>query len=283
MKDPAYLRSTKGWIYSAVALAAGALLLVQANAQIITLADNNSTAQIDPTSQNGMFDWSVQGRNQLFQQWFWYRIGSTLQHSIDTISAPVITTYGTREVTISYTANNFTLSIDYLLSGGSVVGPGQFANSDIGETIRIVNTSAGALDFHFFQYSDFDLGGPGNDTVQLGRNGRGLFNDAYQQDPQAGLTETVTTPGANHGEVDYFANTRNRLNTIAGYNLNDVAGPVGPGDVTWALQWDLNIAAGGSAIISKDKYLSVLVPEPSTFALAGLGIAMWALRRRSSK
>lgn len=252
-------------------------------AQIVTLTDGNSLAQIDPHSQAGMFNWSVQGFNQLYQQWFWYRTDNGLQHSIDTISAPVVQTYGTREMTSTYTAANFTLSIDYLLTGGSFVGPGQMANSDIGESIRIVNTSATTLTFHFFQYSDFDLGGPGNDSVQLGRNLRGQFNDAFQQDATAGLTETVTTPGASHGEVDYFSNTRTRLNTIAGYTLNDSAGPVGTGDVTWALEWDLSIAPGGSALISKDKYLSVIVPEPSTIAIGSLGLVLFVLRRRVGK
>jgi hypothetical protein len=255
-------------------------------AQVVTLTDNNSVAQIDPNHQAGMFNWSVQGANQLYQQWFWFRVGDApgaMQHSIDTIGTPVVSLYGTREMTSTYTAPTFNLSIDYLLTGGSFVAPGQTANSDIGESIRIVNTSATTLVFHFFQYSDFDLGGPGNDSVQLGRNLRGQFNDAFQQDATAGLTETVTTPGASHGEVDYFANTRTRLNTIANYTLNDSAGPVGAGDVTWSLEWDLTIAPGGSALISKDKYLSVIVPEPSTIAIGGLGLVLFALRRRAAK
>lgn len=279
MKDLTNFRSVGRAL---IAIVAGLAPFV-CQAQIVTLTDGNSMAKIDPYSSAGMFNWSVQGQNQLFQQWFWYRVGDaagTMQHSIDTISTPTVTLYGTREMSTTYFAPNFSLSIDYLLTGGAVVGSGQTANSDIGESIRINNTSATTLVFHFFQYSDFDLGGPGNDTVQLGRNLRGQFNDALQTDPTAGLTETVTTPGANHGEVDYFANTRNRLETVANYTLNDNAGPVGPGDVTWALEWDLSIAPGGSALISKDKYLSVIVPEPSVMALGGLGMVLFALQRR---
>src|SRR5215471_8029332 len=106
------------------AVATGFLCCQPAQAVVFTLADNNSVAQIDPTSQNGMFNWSVQGFNELYQQWFWYRVGDapgTMQHSIDTISAPIVTLYGTREMTSTYTAPNFTLSIDYLLTGGAVV------------------------------------------------------------------------------------------------------------------------------------------------------------------
>ena len=167
-----------------------------------------------------------------------------------------------------------------MLSGGSTTS----GKSDIGETIRIFNTSATTLSFHLFQYSDFDLGDAGNDTVQLGRNIRGLFNEASQTDINgAGLTETVVTPGANHGEVAFFADTLNHLNSGTAYNLNDNSGPVGPGDVTWALQWDFNIAPGGSAIVSKDKYLQIApVPEPAVMALAGLGLLLCVFRKRTS-
>jgi len=47
------------------------------------------------------------------------------------------------------------------------------------------------------------------------------------------------------------------------------------------LEWDLNIAPGGSAIISKDKYMDiVIVPEPSALALVGLGGIAFSLWRR---
>ncbi|MDB6109574.1 MAG: hypothetical protein JWR69_1324, partial [Pedosphaera sp.] len=61
---------------------------------------------------------------------------------------------------------------------------------------------------------------------------------------------------------------------------DNVGSGIGPGNVTWALQWDLTIAAGGTALISKDKYLEIIVPEPSTFALTGLGLAAFLLLRR---
>jgi hypothetical protein len=253
--------------------------ITQSNAQVITLTDNNSVAEINTSSQSGMFNWSVQGRNELFQQWFWYGVGSGALASIDHISPPTIVTTGTRQLTATYANANFSVGIDYLLSGGSVVGPGQTAVSGIGETIRIINTSGTVLPFHFYQYSDFDLGGPPNNSVQLGMNLRGLFNEALQSNPNVALTETVTTPGANHGEVGFYASTLNRLNGGTPLTLNDNAGPVGPGDVTWALEWDFNIDPGSSVLISKDKFLSVLIPEPSTFAFVALGLALCVFRK----
>jgi hypothetical protein len=57
------------------------------------------------------------------------------------------------------------------------------------------------------------------------------------------------------------------------------------GDVTWALEWDKQLT--GTFIISKDKNLSAViqpVPEPSTVALVGVGLAglgyrAWRKRR----
>jgi hypothetical protein len=64
--------------------------------------------------------------------------------------------------------------------------------------------------------------------------------------------------------------------------LNDNAGAVGPGDVTWAFQWDFQLAAGDSFIISKDKYLNVtIIPEPSTLGFVALGLAVVLLRKRN--
>src|SRR5207245_4856892 len=134
----------------------------------ITLTDLNSVAQIDTGSQAGMFRWTVDGVSQLAQQWFWYRIGSSgPEASINTISPPVNNQATPRQLSTIYTGNLFNVRVDYMLNG-SLPGSGR---SDMNETITINNTSATALDFHFFQYSDFDLNGtPAGDTVQLGRD-----------------------------------------------------------------------------------------------------------------
>ena len=48
----------------------------QAYVQTVTLANGNSTALVDVGSSAGMYNWTVDGVNQLAQQWFWYRVGS---------------------------------------------------------------------------------------------------------------------------------------------------------------------------------------------------------------
>lgn len=253
--------------------------------QIYTLTDNNSMAQVDVGSQAGMFNWSINmpdgsWQNQLNQQWFWYRIGSTPEQSIDTISPAVVLQPNTRTLISTYANNQLTLQVTYLLSGGSVAS----GISDIGETISIKNTGSTPLSFSFFQYSDFNLEGVlGDQKVTLGKNLRGLWNEAFQEKMTNGygLTETVTTPGANHGEAAIFNSTLVKLNDGVADNLNDNAVSA-VGNATWALQWDFYIPVGGSAIISKDKYIRVPpVPEPSAVALVGFGLLGWLLRRRS--
>jgi hypothetical protein len=193
-------------ILSAIAIGVVCTLLAsarQSHAQIITLSDNNSSAQVNVGSSAGMFNWFVDGQNQLAQQWFWYRVGNANpEASIDTISAPTISTPNARALYAIFSNASFSVETDYLLTGG-LAGSG---HSDIGESIRINNLTASPLDFHFFQYSDFDLGGTtGGQTVQLGKDLGGLFNEALQTGPGGTLDESITvaTPGANHGEANF--------------------------------------------------------------------------------
>lgn len=270
MKVRASIRAAK-----CLATAACSLAVCSLPAQVYTLTSGNALASINVNSQAGMYHWVVNGQDQLTQQWFWYRIGTGVpERSIDTIGAPIVSSTPS-SLTATYTHPQFNLRVDYVLASAL---PGSLS-STLTETVTINNTAGGSLDFHLFQYSDFDLGGTtGGDTVQLGTGTGGRYNYALQTDGPVIFTESNVAPGASRGEVATFPSTLNALNDGLPTDLNNYAGPVS-GDVTWAFQWDFTLD-NNSFVLSKTKYLSV--PEPCALSLLGLGLAAWALRRRQS-
>jgi hypothetical protein len=247
-----------------------ALFAGPANATL-TLSSGNSTATIDPSSQAGMYNWTVNGVNQLYQQWFWYALGTGSDQSIDTLGPPISAASLNGFGDIKYGGTGFTIEVVYNLTGGAA---GQYS-SDLSETINIMNLSTSPLNFHFFQYSDFDLNGtPNNQTVLL-KNA----NTIDQFDGTAHLSETVATPPANEWEVGLYDSTLHSLNSGA-YKLNNAGGPV-TGDATWAFEWDQTIGVGQGLIISKDKKLSSVVPEPAT--ILGFGVILLLVGRKFQK
>jgi len=250
---------------------------MSANAQVVVLSHNNSSAAIDTGSSAGMFNWFVEGTDHLTQQWFWYRVGGGGGESpINAIGAPAFVMPDARTLNLTYGTSNLSIRVDYLLTGGSA-GSGQ---SQLNESVTVLNLSGAPMDFHFFQYSDFDLNGfAGGDTVTLGKDLLGRFNEAVQSKPGMTFAETGVTPGATHGQAAFFPVILNSLNDGAPTTLSGAIGPVGPGDATWAFEWDVNIPANGSFVLSKVKNISV-VPEPATSALALVGLGLFGYLRR---
>jgi hypothetical protein len=223
-----------------------------------------------------MDNWTVGGQNHLQTQWFLFRVGNGLAQPINAIGPSTLLHHSADTLVLSYANAQFSLTVSYILTGGGM-GAG---SADILETVSVNNLSGAPLDFHFFQYSDFNLlGTPGNDQVEFLSN-----SSVVQTEGLFGIQEGIIQPPSNYREAALAGagGTQSKLLTIPGYNLNNVAGPL-DGDVTWAFQWDSVIGAGQSLEIYKDKTLIVpIIPEPSVLALVGVGVGL-LLRRRLVK
>ena len=243
-------------------------------AAIMTLVDDNSQADFETQTPSNNYNWFVDNTDLLAQQAFWYRIGNAgPEQSVHNLP---VADQGTSDANfdgnpdtlfVRYNGAGFRIETYYHLDGGTA-GSG---TSDMGEQISIINLTASPLDFHFFQYADFDLSAA--DTVN--------FTNANTVDQTGGglhLSETVVTPVPSHREAAFFPTTLTKLNDALPTTLIDNAG-IGAGDVTWAYQWDAVIPPSGSYLISKDKHISI-VPEPTAIALLGIAFGLLLAARR---
>jgi hypothetical protein len=250
---------------------------VQSEAQIYTLSQNDSSVQVDLGS--GVSNWQVDGVNQLNLQWFYYRVGSSgPENPISSIASPSGTSINSSMTRVGTTYANSTISVKTTYSlTGQTPGTGQ---ATLTELITVLNplSSGQTIDFHFYQYSDFNLGGvPGGQSVQFYNNGSSTYYEVIQTGATGSLIETANAPAATGFEVqagsdgtllglltDGFPTTLN----------NNLA--AGPGNVNYAYEWDATLAPGSSFQISK----IISVPEPSSLALISSGMLALALMQR---
>ena len=244
-----------------------------------TLTDDNSVATFDLASDAGMSGWTVEGTNQLAKQWFWYRIGTTGdESSIDTLSLDASAAFDMNGDTYNdslyarYLGTGFKIEIRWSLDGG-LTGS---RNSLTGEQISITNTSTTSLNFHFFQYTDFNLGGAGDATDDQVIILLPLVDTiVYQWDPDWEADTALVV------EPDYYmaGDPATILALFSDSSPTTLSGPAtaGPGDVAWALQWDFTLKGGRTYLIGAEK---LITPEPATLGLMALGGLALLLRQR---
>ena len=258
--------------------------VVQSEATVYTLTHKNSVATFDigagPDSWNA---WKINGQDQLNNSWFYYRVGgSGPEYPIENLDAtPVINQYANlptfSRLDLTYANSDYSVRTLYTLTG-------QVGNkATMGETITVTNSSASTVVFHLFQYNDFDLfGSLVGQSVQYTTNTvNGQYSIATQTAGGAYIQERITSasPVIGHLEAATFSATLTKLTDGDADDLNDSTS-AGPGNVTFAYQWDVELAPGGTFQISK--ILEINVPEPSSLALVSLGgfILGWMKRRR---
>ena len=264
----------------ACALLIGAMVLVpvqmvQAD-PIVTIADRNASATFDLGSDMGMYDWTLAGTDHLYQQWFWIRVGDGDVMPINDLGLFGSQTIDTNldgfddQLSLRYDDDITRIDATFLLRGSGTGSP----MSTLTEMIRVENLTDAAVQISLFQYADFDLGGTITDEMVSV-----TLPDSVLQTDEAtgGVLESNVGPDPNHYAAAYSSLTG--LPGLLGTNghLRDVAGPLGPGDLAWAFEWDFTLAPSGVFNLSKDK---AITPEPTTGLLLAMGGAALIRRKR---
>lgn len=248
-----------------------AAVSASASAQFHTLNDNGSTVRIvNSGTFAGLVDfWSIGGSgNQISEQSYHYRLaGDNFERRVGTLGPTVVNAMGPNAVELSWSGASFDMSIRYLLTGGTT-------NADLAEVVRIRNTTGNRIFVSLFEYDDFDLDGASGDTATK-------LNSSTIFQSDGGYSITVgATPIPSRMEVDGFPNILNELTDLNVDDLDTTLTTFGPGDATFAMQWDVAIDPGQTFLMSKNKILAV--PEPASIAALGLGAAALLRRRRKT-
>ncbi len=295
------MRSSKLVTLTAVALllamapAARAIPIGDGGPMIVPLEDENSKVAFDLFSGGGMQNWTVDGVVHLERQWFWWREGPEggerplSEDDFEVEDAAAFDTDGDADLDTlfaRYVGADFEVEMRFSLMGGEPGTPW----SDVVEQVRVENTSDRVLDLHFFQYADFDLADtPYDDEIWI----LGPAEEDDEDDEVRNLVEqgdgaldlleslTVMTPAAHRwqaGDATALLALLNDDDATTLDNTDYAMGVPGQLDPAWALQWRVPpLEPGVAVILSKDK---LILPEPATLALVGLGGAASLLARR---
>lgn len=241
-----------------------ALLSVPAGAAPLSVSDGTATVTADD-QHGGLTNFILGGVDHLFQADYYFRTSSmTLEQALTGTTSSVVDSVAATsptEITVMGTATGFTYTIVYWLDGA-----GRMRSS-----LDIQNTTGSPLTITVFNYQDWDVNNTaGGDSIVW--NGFDILqtqgSTVIQVTPQQ--TPDVIQAGA-------FSGIRNQLRDGNVDNLTPTGLPFGPGDGTFAFQFNLVIPTGGGGTIIYS------VPEPSTGVLAALGLialAWWGRDRR---
>lgn len=219
----------------------------------IAITSDSSTLTVDPTSQDGAFALRINGINQLAQQWFWYRVGSSNQElSVDTLPLVTASTESPLHPNIGhieYTGNNLDINITYDLT--HFVGGSDFLQ----ESVRLSNTSGVPMDFHFFQYTDLNINNYANDD-EIYFQGNLIQGDLFGRNSFRSVA--LPAPAPSHYQAGVGPIILGALSDLAPTTLSDLpTSPIGPGDANWSFQWDVTLLPSVDFVISSQLILGL--------------------------
>ncbi len=256
------------------------LFTTSSQATLYYLESGNSEITIDPEthisppSNNGLYSWIVDGIENIYQEWFFYRINNyeEPEEPINSLPLKSVTQNSPDQIKIVYEKStqdgiDFTFVLTIKLYGGATGSN----KSRIREEFTVINGNISPKDFSIFEYDDFDLNGPDYDVIS------GDAKQFHQKDVPSGFYANVVTRNrpADKYKGDYYSSIPNILDILTDSNIDDLDNinhVSDPGDVAWAYQWDISLDRGKSFTIYKDKYINTPVPEPSTLIMIGSGL-----------
>lgn len=253
-----------------------ALLALPAGAATI---DDGVATLVVSDSHGGAVDYIRGGSDHLFQADYYYRTPSMTQEGRMTgfgtsLVTSVVGDDVADEVTVNGTlAGVFDFTLTYRLNGSGLLVP----------ALDITNLdTVNPLDLTLFSYHDWDLDGNANgdsvswDGTEITQSDTTILKTRPFQSPDAVEAGPFNPPGPSATNPSI----RDRLRDGDVDNLVDGVGlPFGPGDGIFAFQFDLTLAPGAATTII------YAVPEPSTGALAALGLIglAWVGRDRRKR
>jgi hypothetical protein len=251
------------------AIAAALIIGVSsAEATVYNISTGNTTVNIDPDGGAGVYDFIIDGHDQLQKQWFWYRLGDAgpeLPLSAATLGVSVQAYVPSSLVSLTFTHADFEIDILFLVTENTSL------SGDLVEIITVTNDSEDTL--HLFKYANFDMAGAAGDVAMVTGG-----DTATQTDQSTGAeAETVVSEGSVLASTYQAGDTsiEASLNDSGPTTLNGAIVSLSGTDAAWAWQWD--VAGGAEALIGLDNL--VTVPEPASMTLIALGAAMMLKRR----
>jgi hypothetical protein len=251
-----------------------------AQAAVFALNDDNSTAAFEASDSSnpgnsGLILWNVDNTNHLFQNQYWYRIGSTNgENTLDSLNLIGVTQAqaASNQLTATYAGTGFEVALNFKLDGGAAGS----RTASLFENIQVKNTGSDNLDFHLFKYTDFDLTDNGQDDKA------NISNGIAQQFDDFTLATQVIEPSATYYQVGAFPDILNALTDNLPTTLTNFPKTL-TGESSYAFQWDFALEPEKTVSITNSTFIQP-VPEPTMTlgCLIGLvGVGLFSRLRRS--
>jgi hypothetical protein len=270
----------------------------QARADVVVVSSGNASANVDEATGT-VTDLSVGGVTQAAQQSFFYRIGDTgPQQSFSSLTPTGVSTFP-GSIFLNYAGPGFTVQLSYsLLGGSSNVSPAQLLNSlfisaalpqsqiPLGSVVPADGQTP--IDLHIFQYDHFTLDGSLSNNVLAANTASSEIDQS-----EIGQVPAIRSASANvvaigdRYQIGPSPSILNSLTDGSPATLSDgtlqATGPVGPGNVEFALETDAALGPFGVVPLVTIDTFNPGVPVPPAVwmglttlaAIAGIG----AMRR----